>query len=255
MSLRVLIADDEALARERLRRLLEQESDVAIIAECSNGEETLQAMREHLPDVVMIDVCMPELNAFEVIAASEQQPGQAVILVTAHDEFAVRAFETAAVDYLLKPFDAERLKESIRRARTKVEKARQASALGAVLDRLKSLKPVQRTIDRITVKSNGRLLPVRVADIEWIQSANNYCELHVGKKAHLIRQPLATLESELPAGQFIRISRSLMVNIDSILELRIKSHGDLTVVLRDGEVLTASRNYRTPLLARLGGAK
>lgn len=252
MKLRIVIADDEPLALDRLRRLLQEEPEVEIVAECASGAEALQATRHLAPDVLMLDVRMPELDAFQVIQAIGETSTAAVILVTAYDEFAVRAFETSTVDYLLKPFDQARLKEALRRARLNINGARQQATLSAVLERLLAREQPVPTPDRIPVKVNGRIVLVKVKDISWARSADNYCELHAGSSVYLVRFSMTNLEERLAAAQFIRISRSLLVNLEAIKEVRVKSHGDLNVTLRDGQELTASRNYREPLLEKLG---
>ncbi|MBI1842384.1 MAG: response regulator transcription factor [Verrucomicrobia bacterium] len=252
MRLRVIIADDEALARQRLRRLLRDEPDFEIVAECATGAETLQAIHDHLPDLVLMDVRMPELDAFEVIKGMGPHRTPAVILVTAHDMFAVRAFEAGTVDYLLKPFDRARLTEAVSRARARVKRVREAVSLPAAPQPLDSRERPLPLVDRLAVKSYGRITLIKLTDIGWIESANNYCELHLGNAVRLFRRNMTALEELLPGSLFVRISRSLMVNIEHIKELRAKSHGDYTVVLRDGKELTASRNYREGFLRRVG---
>lgn len=252
MKLRIVIADDEPLARDRLRRLLQEEPEVEIVAECASGAEAVAAARRLAPDVLMLDVRMPELDAFQVMQAIGSSSTVAVILVTAYDEFAVQAFEASAVDYLLKPFDQARLKEALRRARRNLDGAQQQAALSAVLEKLIAREQPPPTPDRIPVKVNGRIVLVKVRDISWARSADNYCELHAGAAVYLVRLSMTTLEEHLAAAQFIRISRSLLVNLEAIKEVRVKSHGDLNLTLKDGQELTASRNYREPLLEKLG---
>lgn len=252
MTLRVLIADDELLARQRLRRLLEDHPDVEIVAECSAGKDTLDAIRSLAPDLVMMDVRMPEMNAFEVMGALGENPVCAVVLVTAHETYALRAFDAHILDYLLKPFDPERLALTLSRVREHLQRKRDPAAAISAAPVVRSPKPPQKVLDRIAVKADGRIALLKLSDIVWVQSSNNYCELHTSSKPYLIRKRLGALAGELPSEQFVQISRSLMVNLEFVREIRPKSHGDYIVALRDGKELIASRNYRSQLLGRMG---
>jgi two-component system LytT family response regulator len=245
--LRVLIADDELLARERLRHLLQEEKDVEIVAECASGIETIQAIRDHTPDIVFLDVRMPGLDGFGVIEKLGKVSLPIFIFVTAHEEFALRAFAASAVDYLLKPFDRQRLHKALLRARETVNQRRDHQGMGEIARLLAGLKTRPKPVQRFAVRSQGRVVFVETGRIDWIRGADNYSELHVGESTHLLRQTLASLERDLPENQFIRISRSLIVNLDSVREFRSSSHGDFHVLLHDGTRLSASRNYRERL--------
>jgi len=245
--LRVLIADDESLARERLRQLLLNEPGVEIIAECASGSETIAAIRQHAPDVVFLDVRMPDLDGFGVMQKSGTAALPVFVLVTAHEEFAVRAFAASAVDYLLKPFDRARLQKTLLRVRETISHHRDHQGVKQITQLVADLKSRPKSVERIAVKSQGRVVFVGTKQIEWIQGADNYSELHVGESTHLIRQTLVSLGHELPQQQFVRISRSLIVNLDFVQEFRSTSHGDFRVILRDGTQLSASRNYRERL--------
>jgi len=252
MTLRVLIADDEPLARERLRELLEAEPAIEIVGECATGGETVQAIQNELPDLVLLDVRMPEMDGFEVIRALDGKSLPIIIFVTAHDQFALRAFETQAADYLLKPFDRERFRQSLSRAREIAQRGGARRRVEEIIAANPVLDAVPKETERFAIRSGGRILFVKADEIEWIQSADNYSELHVGQTAHLLRQSLSALAEELPAAKFARISRSLIVNVERIQEIRSKSHGDYMVILKNGTRLSASRNYRAGLLQLLG---
>jgi len=247
LKLRVLIADDEPLARERLRQFLRTESDIELVGECINGADTVKSIRKASPDLVFLDVRMPELDGFEVIQHLEANKLPAIIFVTAHDKYALRAIEAHAVDYLLKPFSHERFQNALRRVRHNVVREQTHETVKNICELLAGLQTNRPAIEHLTVKSAGRVLFVKTSQIDWIRGADNYVELHVGKSVHLLRQTLAALENRLSAEQFIRIGRSLMVNLDRIKELRTKSHGDYLIVLQDGTRLTGSRTYREGL--------
>ena len=253
MKLKVAIADDEPLARARLRELLEAEPGIDIVAECSTGTETVLAIQKERPDLVLLDVRMPEMDAFEVIAALGVNHLPAIIFVTAHDQFALRAFEANAADYLLKPFDHDRFQEALQRGRERAKRNAQSHSMAEVIKLLAGLKKPSKTAQRFAIRLGGRILVVKPDEIDWIQGAGNYSELHVGSAVHLLRGTLAELEEQLSPTKFIRISRSLIVNVDRIREIRAKSHGDYVVVLRDGKNLSATRNHRETLLRWLDG--
>jgi two-component system LytT family response regulator len=252
MTLRVLIADDEPLARERLRQLLLAEPGIEIVGECATGTETVEAIRNGSPHLVLLDVQMPGMDGFEVIRALDMDRLPIIIFVTAHDQFALRAFENHAADYLLKPFDRERFQKALGRARELTQRGGEYRAAKEILGAVAALKAHRKGVDRFAIRSEGRILFVKPDEIEWIQSADNYSELHVGKTVHLLRQTLTTFEKQLATANFVRISRSLIVNVNCISEIRPKSHGDYLVILQDGTELSASRNYRVGLQRILG---
>lgn len=238
----VLIVDDEPPARQKARRFLEAEADVEVVGEAANGFEAVKAIRALAPDVVLLDVQMPGLDGFGVLAElNDELP--VVIFATAHDEFALRAFEVAAVDYLLKPFDTARFSDALARARDKI-----TGGKSDVESRLRSLLAkvdvASRPIERIYVRSGERAYFVSVTDIDWIEAAQNYLILHTGRTTHMVRGTVAGLLAQLDPHRFARIHRSRIVNLDSIRELRPWSHGDYTVVLRDGMELLLSRRFR-----------
>jgi two-component system LytT family response regulator len=240
--LRTLVVDDEPLARERLRSLLGGELDVECVGECTNGQEAVEAIRNHKPDLVFLDVEMPVLDGLGVIEeiGAEQMP--AVIFVTAYDRYALRAFEIHALDYLLKPFDRERFQEAVRRARERVQRARGGD--GGLAGLLEESRGSRKPADRLVIKCGGRVFFVKTEDVDWIEAAGNYARVHVGTEIHLLRETMNALEGRLDGNRFLRIHRSTIVNIERIQELQPWFHGDYVVILRDGTQLTLSRGYR-----------
>ena len=241
MMLRVMIADDEPLARARMRRLLGEESDVEIVAECGNGIAAAEAIRRHRPDVVFLDIEMPELDGFEVLREVGDATPPAVVFVTAYDRHAIRAFEAEALDYVLKPVSSARIRRALERVRAAARTSDIDEKLGTILQRLHADR---ETVDRFPVRTKGKITFVRVADISYIEAAGNYARLHVGKESHLIRETLADVEAKLTAQRFVRIHRSAIVNVERVRELRPWFGGDYVVVMADGKELTLSRTYR-----------
>jgi two-component system LytT family response regulator len=242
-----LIVDDEELARDRLRQLLGEQPEIEVIGECADGRAAVEAIRKQSPDLIFLDIQMPELNGFEVLEAINAEPMPVIVFVTAHDKFALRAFEVHAVDYLLKPFDRERFESALHRALQQVkyrEDPARAEGQAAVLAEMQT---ASKPIDRLPVKSGGRIRLVRTADIVWIESAHNYVEIHEDKQSHLLRDTISAVEQKLPPDKFIRISRSTIVNIEKIKELEPHFYGEYTVTLQNGKQLTLSRRYRSKL--------
>jgi two-component system LytT family response regulator len=190
---------------------------------------------------------MPELSGFEVLDALRQRPLPRVIFVTAHDQFALKAFEVHAIDYLLKPFDRERFQQTLNRARAELRRQDPSAINDRLTALLAELPGTARTPDRLVIKTGGRVILLKLADIDWIEAADNYLNLHLGNESHLHRETLASIESRLPASQFLRISRSTIVNVDRIKELQPMFHGDYVVILRNGTRLNLSRTYRDQL--------
>ena len=246
-SIRALLVDDEPLALRKLRRLLAGERDVQIVAECSEGREAAAAIREHAPDLVFLDIQIPELDGFEVLDTLGRDELPVVVFVTAYDEYALRAFDAHALDYLLKPVARERFRETLERARGRVRERR---AAGVIDDRLLALHAERqavpspaRYLTRIAVKSAGRAYFVRTEEIDWIEAADNYARLHAAGTSHLVRETLRTLEAKLDPQAFLRVHRSAIVNVDAIRELQPWFHGDHVMILRSGARLTCSRRY------------
>jgi two-component system, LytTR family, response regulator len=260
MSMRVLIVDDEPLARSRLRRLVAARDDLELVGECADGREAIDAIRSEKPDLVFLDVQMPEVNGFEVIRALEPDAIPPVIFVTAYDQYALRAFEVHAIDYLLKPFDDERFDRAVAGARERRRQER-AELLGermaALLSEVTGEKSVPGDeesgyLDRIAIRSSGRVQFVRVDDLDWIEGSGVYVKLHTATKEYLLRDTLSSLDERLDPARFARIHRSTIVNVDRVSELRPGAHGEYVVVLHDDTELKLSRRYRSGLDALLG---
>jgi two-component system, LytTR family, response regulator len=238
--------DDESLARDRMRQLLQTESEVEIIGECADGRTAVTTIQKELPDLIFLDVQMPELDGFGVVEALGANASPVIVFVTAHDKFALRAFEIHAVDYLLKPFDRERFQKALHRALEQVMQRDSSTLIARQAALIASLKSPQ-TEDRLAVKSGGHVVWVKLDEVDWIGSADNYAELHVGAKSHLLRETLAALEARLDPQKFVRISRSVIVHAPRIKELNRLFYGGCELVLQDGTKLTLSRRYRDKL--------
>ena len=244
--IRTLIVDDESLARDRMRQLLQTETEIEIIGECADGRTAVTTIQKETPDLIFLDVQMPELDGFGVVEALGANASPVIVFVTAHDKFALRAFEIHAVDYLLKPFDRERFQKALHRALEQVKQRDTGKLLerqAALITALKS----PRTDGRLAVKSGGHVVWVKLDEVDWIGSADNYAELHVGAKSHLLRETLAALEARLDQNKFVRISRSVIVNAPRIKELKRLFYGGCELILQDSTKLTLSRRYRDKL--------
>lgn len=258
MRLRILIVDDEPLARQRLRSLLRGEADVEIVDECADGRQAVASLRNERLDLVFLDVQMPLLDGFGVLAEVQDIRLPAVIFCTAYDRYALRAFEVHALDYLLKPFDRDRFRKALTRARSHIEQAdglevnRRLAALLGDLEREQQGRGVRKPVDRLVIKSGGRVVFVRPEEIDWIEAAGNYLRLHVGNEVHLLRETMGALEGRLDPDRFVRIHRSTIINLERIRELQPAFHGDYVVFLKDGKELTLSRGYREKLQERFG---
>ena len=250
--IRTLVVDDETLARERVLTLLQQEVDIEVVGECSDGGQAVAAIQEQSPDLVFLDVQMPGCDGFEVLKHISPERMPTVIFVTAYDEYALRAFEVHALDYLLKPFGKDRFQQTLRHAREALE-GRRAGDLGRrLLAMVHDIKPEPQRLERLVVKSGGRVFFLRTDDIDWIEAAGNYVRLHLGLESHLFRETMNRMETRLDGSRFARIHRSRIVNTERIKELQPWFNGDHAVVLRDGTRLTLSRLYKDKLQQRLG---
>jgi two-component system LytT family response regulator len=253
--IKTLIVDDEPLARERLANLLGPIEDIDIVGQCRDGEETVTAIHDTTPDLVFLDIQMPNMSGFDVIDAVGAEAMPLVIFVTAYDQHALRAFQVRALDYLLKPFDRERFNEALQRARKQLERDETGDIGRRLLALVKDLRRDQPRSDRLVVKSGGRLFFLRADEIDWVEAAGNYVRLHVGNSSHLLRETMTSIESRLDPEKFFRIHRCRIVNMDRIQELQPWLNGEYAVVLRTGERLTLSRGYREKLQERLGQAR
>lgn len=243
--IKALIVDDEPPARRNLRALLNREPDIELIKECGNGKDAVNNIRALQPDLVFLDVQMPELNGFAVLEQLAGQPLPVIIFVTAYDQYALQAFEVSALDYLLKPFDDARFQKALTQARRQIEQ-QDASELGKkLLTLLGEAKPdAPRYLTRVMVKTTGRVLFVRADEIDWIEAEDNYLRLHTSGKTYLLRQTMAEFEAKLNPEQFARIHRSTIVKLDRIKELHPQNNGESSVVLDDGTELKLSRNRK-----------
>lgn len=236
-SIHVLVVDDEALARRNLTLLLRNDPDITSVVECGSGQEAIEEIRRSRPDLVFLDVQMPECDGFDVLELLGADMPETVIFVTAYDAYALRAFEAGALDYLLKPFDDARFHRALARAKEKL--ARYA--------------PQQRrAISRIAVKSRNQTLFLNASDIDWIEAASYYACIHIGAATHILRRTLQELEQDLDSGTFARIHRSIIVNLDRVRGLELQDGGEYEVVLNSSERLRLSRRYRKRIQERLG---
>jgi two-component system, LytTR family, response regulator len=271
--LRVLVVDDEPLARKSVRILLQDVPNVEVVGEAGNGPEAVERIAEAAPDLVFLDVQMPEMDGFEVLRALGPGRVPAVVFVTAYDEHAVRAFDAAAVDYLLKPFDDERFHRALERARARIGDRRVrelASRLAQVLSsagveappppsssaepRPASSDAARSATGRIVLKNNGRITFLDVEKIDWIEAADYVVKLHAAGAVHLLREPIKELEARLDPRRFFRIHRSTIVNLGSVKELQPLFHGEYVVIMRDGAKLRLSRSRRERLEELLGSS-
>ena len=246
--IRTVIVDDEPLAREGVRMMLEEDSEISVIAECANGREALAAISEKKPDLIFLDVQMPEMGGFEVLKAVGAQQSPQVIFVTAYDKYALQAFEAHALDYLLKPFTVKRFNEALKRAKTQIQNEQSGELSRRLATFIEDLKPQTKYLERVVVKSSGRVSFVSVEEIIWIEAAESYVRFHAaGGKSYLIRGAISRLEAQLDPARFLRIHRSIIVSIKQIKEMQPLFHGDYEIVLKDGTKLTSSRSYRDKL--------
>jgi two-component system LytT family response regulator len=234
--IRTLIVDDEPLARSNLAVLLRLDPQIEIVNECGSGVEALAEIRSAKPDLVFLDVQMPECDGFDVLELLGRDLPPAVVFVTAYDQYALRAFEAGALDYLLKPFDNARFDRALVRAKERITHGRS----------------LPRTLERLAIKSVGQVSFLKVSEIDWIEAADYYACLHVGPRTHLLRRSMSELEHELDPTVFCRIHRSTIVNLDRVQGLMLSEDGEYEVLLENGTRLRLSRRYRKPLQSRLG---
>jgi two-component system, LytTR family, response regulator len=252
--IRTVIVDDEPLARRGIRAHLKDERDVEIIAECGNGNDAVRVITELAPDLVFLDVQMPELDGFGVLEAINLEHLPSVIFVTAYDKYALRAFEVHALDYLLKPFDTERFTKALERARTQIERRSISDLSHRLQSLLDDLKTNQKYAERLVIKSAGRIFFLGVEEIDWVEAADNYVRLHSGNNTHLLRETMNSLEQRLDPAQFLRIRRSTIINVRRIKELHPLFKGEYEIVLRDGTRLASGRGYRDRLQELFGNS-
>ena len=251
MKIRTLIVDDMLLARNRVRRHLEQDPDIEIVGESSGGRAAIDDILALTPDLVFLDVQMPEVDGFAVLEAVGVDRVPVVIFVTAYDQFALKAFEMHALDYLLKPFDRDRLERAVARAKRQVRQRGAAASSGKLQALLAELGPGAPHPRRLAVKADGRTVFLPVDDIDYMEAAGNYVRIQAGSESHLVRDRISEMEQRLDTAGFVRIHRSTLVRIDRIREMHPMFNGDQTVVLTSGKKLTMSRTYRESVMAAL----
>lgn len=251
--IRAIIVDDEPLGRTVIREMLRRDPDFTLVGECANGHEAISIIQDERPDLIFLDVQMPEVDGFEVLAALNADQLPMVIFVTAYDQYAVSAFEVHAVDYLLKPFDRERFGKALQRAKAQLQREQPNDVSQRILALLEEQRTKPKHLERLVIKTNGRIFFLKTEEIDWISAEGNYVNLHVKKDSYLLRETISSLEAQLDPQKFVRIHRSQIVNIDRIRELRHWSHGEYQVILHDGAELMLSRSYREKLHGLLGG--
>lgn len=251
--IKALIADDEALARKFIRRLLKHDPDVEIVTECSNGKEAAAMIRQEKPDLVFLDVQMPEMDGFAVLDAVGPDHLPEIIFTTAYESYAIRAFELHALDYLLKPFDQVRFKAAMKHAKERLhsqpgeEEGR--LQIGTLLE---SVKAQQQHLERILIKADGRITFLNTREIDWLEADDKYVHLHTARGTRMVRQTLGAMEEQLDPARFARIHRSTIVNIERIKELQPLFNGEYSLLLENGTKLTLSRSYKDKLFQVLG---
>jgi two-component system LytT family response regulator len=251
--MRAIIADDEHLSRKKLSVLLNAEPGVEIVAECRDGAETIAALKNHEGDLLFLDIRMPDMDGFEVLQHIPAGRMPIVIFTTAYDQFAVRAFEAQALDYLLKPFDRDRLRQAINRARAEMLKLPDRETTHRLLDFLANAKAKPPADRRFVLKAGGRVIFLNFDEIDWVEAAANYVKLNVGKQSYLMREGIGHIAKRLDSAQFVRIHRSTVVNVKKIKELQPVNSGEYIVVLISGKELSCSRGYRAGLQQLIDG--
>lgn len=249
MPLSTLIVDDEPLAREGLRMLLAEDPDVSAVHEAKDGREAVAAIRGARPDLVFLDVQMPEMDGFSVVQEIGADSMPAVVFVTAHDQYAIDAFEVNAIDYLLKPVTRERFAQALARAKARLPAQPAPEASRQILSLLETLAAPRRQLKRLAVRTAGKTLFVDIDDVDWIEAAENYVRLHVGRASHLVHVAMNTLEKSLDPETFLRIHRSILVNVGRIQELEPSLHGEYVVTLANDVRLRSGRTYHEKLKA------
>jgi len=251
---RALIVDDEPLARRRVRRLLAADTEVAVVGDCSNGRDAIAAIDARSADLVFLDAQMPEVDGFQVLEALNGARLPLIIFVTAYDRYAIRAFEVNALDYLVKPFDRRRFQAAVDRAKERLRVDTGGEVERRALALLDKLETEANHVDRLVIKSGGRVLFVTASAVDWIEAEGKYVRIHVGKESHLLREGIGSIEARLDPKHFLRIHRSTIVNLDRIKQLDPWFNGEYRVLLRDGTLLVLSRGFKRKLTDLIGSA-
>ena len=250
--IRALIADDETLARKFIGQMLKDDRDFEIIGECGNGKETVAMIRKESPDIVFLDVQMPEMDGFAVLESIGIERLPEIIFTTAYEQYAIRAFELHALDYLLKPFDQTRFKDAIKYAKERFRSERRNDGRMQISALLENIKNKPQYVERLVIRSSGRITFLRIDEINWIEADDKYVHLHAGKARPMVRQTLSAMEVQLDPAKFRRVHRSAIVNVERIAELQPLFSGEYSILLQDGTKLTLSRNYKDKLFELLG---
>lgn len=252
MKIRALIVDDEPLARKKLRVLLEMQTDVEVIGECANGRLAAERITQTSPDLVFLDIQMPGLDGFQALESVKGVSRPLLIFVTAHDKYALRAFEVYALDYLLKPFDRKRLQQSLERVRERIRASRAEQVDRCLNSLIDTLKGEQH--QRLVIRNAGNLFFLRTTEIDWVEAADNYVRIHARDESYLLRETMSSLELKLAPRYFVRIHRSTIINIERLKQMRPLLHGDYEVTLTDGTRLMLSRHFSKNLARALGSS-
>ena len=247
--MRAIIVDDEPLARERLANLLTRSSDVEIVGECGDGGSAIGIIRERAPDLVLLDIQLPELDGFEILDAVSANPLPAVIFVTAYDRFAVKAFEVHAVDYLLKPVEADRLNDALNRVRN--QRLSGTEPRTRMMEFMQAIQSHRGLPNRILLKCENEIICLRPSEIDWVESAGNYACFHIASQTRISRDTMHAVQCQLEKHNFVRVHRSAIVNLDRIRRLKPLLYGDYEIELRDGTKLPMSRTFREAVFRKL----
>ncbi len=248
MKIRTLIVDDEPFARQKVRSILEKARDIEIIGECENGEDAMALIRDLQPDLVFMDMIMPEKTGLEVLQAIGGDDPPYVVFITAHNDFAIEAFEAQASDYLLKPFDAERFQKALQKARRHIHLKQNVNLYDQLQHLLNTSATPATYLERLMIKSGDDIIFVKTDEIDWIEAAGNYVNLHLGKRSYLYRDTMNHLQTRLDPARFVRIHRSKIVNVERISRLQSWSHGEYVIIMKDKTELFLTRTYRDNLL-------
>jgi two-component system LytT family response regulator len=243
-AIRAIIVDDERLARRRVREMLSGDREIEIVGEPANGPEAIQAVRQNNPDLMFLDVQMPGMDGFEVINVLRDERLPLVVFITAYDQYALRAFEACALDYILKPFDRARFERAVEQAKCRIRQERRIDLTQHLLALLENLKPRTVYPERMAIKDGGRIVYVKTESIEWVEADGNYVRIHAGKSSYHLLGTIGSLEAQLDPKTFRRIHRATIVNIDCIRELQPWFNGCYRVILHSGAELSLSRGYR-----------
>ena len=242
MKLRTLIVDDEAPARKKIRHFLEQDSEIEVIGECENGQDALESIHGKKPDLLFLDIQMPMMDGFALLKRSGSERPSAVVFVTAYDEYAVKAFEANAADYLLKPFTRKRFEEALRKVKQQIRQMRNSEPAEQAIALLQEFQKGNGYLQRLAVKTDRGIAFLQCDEIDWIESEDNYILVHAGKQSHLVRESLNAIERALDPSRFVRIHRRILVNADRIREMHPQRHASM--VLQDGSILPVSRRLK-----------